>query len=103
MVPKRAESGYHTLLPYSGRRFGVHIPQPEEEEYEPVDKPVRFYEAGLCFGAQLLMLAAMATHYPAVDLAAATSAILLIALSLWKLVVPPRFSVMRGVNVFMSV
>jgi hypothetical protein len=88
------------LLPPSGRRVGVHIPQPEE--YEPVDTPVRFYEKLVCLAAQLLTIGALGTHNRAVELAAAASAVLLIALSLWKLFVPPRFSMDRSVFVFIG-
>jgi hypothetical protein len=60
------------------------------------------YETGLCLAAQLLAFVALTTHYPAVELAAAVSMALLIALSLWKRLVPPRFSAMRGAFVFIG-
>ena len=45
----------------------------QREEYEPVDKPVRLYEKALFLAAQLLTIAALSTHFPAVELAAAAS------------------------------
>jgi hypothetical protein len=78
----------------------VHTQQ--REDFEPVDKAVRLYEMGLCLAAQLLANAAMSTHSRAVKLAAVASMVLLIALSLWKLLVPPRFSATRGAFVFVG-
>jgi hypothetical protein len=72
----------------------------QRDDFEPVDKPVMWYETVLCLAAQLLALAALSTHYRAVELAAAAWLALLIALSLWKLVVPPRLSATRCAFVF---
>lgn len=82
-----------SLLLSGSRRFGVYTQQ--GEEFEPVDKPVRFYETLLCFTAQLLIFGALETHYRAAELAATASVALLLAVSLWKLLVPPRLSVTR--------
>jgi hypothetical protein len=78
------------LLPPSGRRVSVHTQQ--REDYEPVDKAARLYEKLVCLAAQLLTIGVVGTHNRPVGLAAAASAVLLIALSLRKLLVPPRFS-----------
>jgi hypothetical protein len=87
------------LLPLR-RRFGLDTQQ--RNDFEPVDKPLRFYETGLCLAAQLPAFVALRTHNPSVELAAAVSMALLIALSLWKLVMPPRFSATRVAFVFVG-
>ena len=86
------------MLPPSGRRVGVHTQQ--REDFEPVDKPMRLYETVLFLAAQVLAIAALSTHSRAVELVAVASLALLIALSLWKLLVPPRLSATRCAFVF---
>ncbi len=74
------------------------------EQFEPVDKPVRPYETVLFAVAMLLVMAAQSTLYQAVELAAAVAvALLMLALPLWQLFVPPRFSSTRGAFVLMGV
>src|SRR5262249_4418106 len=92
--------GIIVLLPPSGRRVGVHTQQ--RKDVEPIDNPVRLYDIGLCAAAQLLTFAAQSTHSRAVELAAAASLVLLIALSLWTLLVPPRYSATRVAFVFVG-
>jgi hypothetical protein len=78
----------------------VHTQQ--HEDFEPVDKPVRLYETVLFLAAQLLAIVALSTHSRAVELAAVALLALLTALTLWKLVVPPRLSATRCAFVFAS-
>jgi hypothetical protein len=56
---------------------------------------MRLYELVLCLGAQLLVFAELWTHYRAAELAATASVALVIAVSVWKLLAPPRLSVTR--------
>jgi hypothetical protein len=79
--------------------------QPHEPSvpYEPTDRPVRFYELVVCFVAQVLLLAEQKTHSQGVELAAMSSFALLLALSLWKLLVPPRYSTTRCAFVLIGV
>lgn len=66
------------------------------EDYEPADRPVRFYESLLSIVTLLLVLAALYTHFSAAMPAAAASITVLMVVSLWKLLTPPRFSATRG-------
>ena len=72
------------------------------EPYEPADRPVRFYELALCLVIQLLLLVEQRTQSYPLKLATALSLALLLALSLWKLLVPPRFSATRSAFVLVS-
>lgn len=72
------------------------------EPYEPADRPVRFYELALCLVIQLLLLVEQRTQSYPLELATALSLALLLALSLWKLLVPPRFSATRSAFVLVS-
>ena len=73
------------------------------EQFEPADKPVQFYELALCLVAQLVVFASLGTHNHVFELTATASVASLLALSLWKLFVPPRFSATRGAFVLISV
>ncbi len=71
------------------------MPAPQREEFEPADKPVRFYETMLCATADALLFVDRLADTRVVELAATAPAVVLIAVSLWRLLVPPRFSVTR--------
>lgn len=71
------------------------MPTPQRDDYEPVDKPVRFYEYLLCLVALSLLIAAGWTQSRAAEIAAAASFALLIVVSLWNLLAPPRLSLTR--------
>ena len=53
--------------------------------------------------AQVLLLAEQKTHSQGVELAAMSSFALLLALSLWKLLVPPQYSATRCAFVLISI
>jgi hypothetical protein len=69
------------------------------EEFEPIDKPVRFYENLLNVATQLPTFAFVWTHYQPWQLVATFAAAVLMGVSLWKLLAPPRFSATRCVFV----
>ena len=81
------------LLSGSGR---VNLNTRQREGLEPVDKPVRLYEIGLFLVVAALYIAAMLTHHPTIEFTAAAATGLLIAICLWNLFVPPRFSATRS-------
>jgi hypothetical protein len=66
---------------------------------EPADKPVRFYENVLFVLSQLLWIASDYTGVLAVELVGAGVVAILTAVSVWKLLVPPRLSTTRGAYV----
>jgi hypothetical protein len=82
------------LLPGSSGRFSVQTRQ--REDYEPADRPVKFYEFLLCIMTQALVGVGRYLHIAPAMPAAIMSIALLMAISLWKLLVPPRFSATRG-------
>ncbi len=67
----------------------------QDEDLGPVDKPVRPYEIALCIAALLLVGAALRAHFPAAEFTGMALVVLLIASSLWKLLVPPHLSETR--------
>ena len=69
------------------------------ERYEPLDKPIRFYEKLLNVAAQWLTFAFLWTHYQAWQLVATVTVAVLMGVSLWKLLAPPRYSATRIVFV----
>lgn len=72
------------------------------EEYEPADKPVRLYEYVLCAAPQVLWFVWQGTHSPITRLGAVVAIVLLLAVSLWKLLIPPRFSATRCAFVLLA-
>ncbi len=67
-----------------------------DERFEPVDKPVKWQEFLLCFITQFLTYWATQTHSPVAQTAALVSVAVLMGISLWLLLAPPRFSATRG-------
>ncbi len=65
------------------------------QEFEPADRPVQLYESLLCLLAQGLVFASRATHAPLVERRAGAAIALLLIMSLWKLLLPPRVSATR--------
>jgi hypothetical protein len=90
------------MAPLLIRSREVAMPAQRRDAFEPVDKPVKFYESMLLYTAEVLWLAAVFTHSRVAEIAAAASLALLIAVSLWKLLMPPRLSVTRCVSVFVG-
>jgi hypothetical protein len=68
---------------------------PPSKPFEPVNKPVQMHELLLNVATQLLTLVYLWTRIPTWRLVATTVVALLLGLSLWKLLVPPRFSATR--------
>jgi cell division protein FtsW (lipid II flippase) len=71
-------------------------------EFEPADRPVQWYETAVCIAAQFLTFLSLGAHNRVVELAAGACIALLVIMSLWKLLVPPRFSATRGAFVLLS-
>jgi hypothetical protein len=91
------------LLPAGRRSDTLNTNQPQESE--PIDRPVQWYELALLVIAELLAAAALgdvpqlpsqAAHSRIVEIAAITAAAVLLVVSLWKLLLPPRLSATRG-------
>src|SRR5262249_4201471 len=74
----------------------------ERGEIEPADRPVRFYETALLVVAGALIAFALGTQNRPATLAAIAADGLLLAVSLWKLLAPPRFSTRRCANVIVG-
>ncbi len=67
-----------------------------DERFEPVEKPVKWQEFLLCFITQFLTHLATQMHSPVAQTAALVSVAVLMGISLWLLLAPPRFSATRG-------
>jgi drug/metabolite transporter (DMT)-like permease len=64
-------------------------------DYEPADRPIRWYEFALCLVTQLLVFACRWTPNPLLEYTAIASTTALMATALWKLLLPPRLSATR--------
>ena len=74
----------------------------QRKELESFDKPVRFYETLLCSAANQLTIAGWMTQGHAIELAAIGLFAVLMALSLWMFLVPPRYFATRAAFVVVA-
>lgn len=93
-VPKHVQAGA-TPSPSSAAEKAVGVDTEQRQAFEPAERPVQIYESALCFATQLLAFATLWTHNRLVEIVAASAVALLLAMSLWKLLSPPRLSATR--------
>ena len=72
------------------------------DPFEPTDRPVQFYEYLVCLSSQLLLFAWEHTSIRGFWLGSFAAVALLVGMSLWKLLLPPRFSATRGAYIVVS-
>lgn len=82
---------------------GASVRTQPHEEFEPADKPVRWYENVLCAIMQALWFLYIFTHVPVARLGTVVAIGLSLAVSLWKLLFPPRLSATRCAFVLIAI